>query len=393
MKKALIFLAILAVLALAIALGRRGGAGSGVEVLVEQVKPRAIRSSILASGKVTYDEKVTLTSEIIGIVNSVHVKEGQVVRKSDLLLEIRDEEFRAAVEHSQATVKVQQAQIERAKLNVELLDRQWRRSQQLFERKLIAREAFEKTEFDLDLARVERKSSQASLSQARAELEQAEKHLSKTRIRSPIDGVVTSLDLKEGETAIPSIGGIAGSTLMVIANPQSIYTQVNVDEADIGRVSVGDEAEVVAVAFPSTPLKGTLESMASSAKVAEGRQGLSFAVKIRLVVSAGIELRSGMSCRAEIFTSGRADLLAVPIQAIVVEEDRKANKTNYFVYLNRDNAAEKVPVSTGISDDKYQEITAGLKAGDQVIVGPDKVLQSLRPGAAVSVRAAAQPAA
>ena len=229
------------------------------------------------------------------------------------------------------------------------------------------------------------RSSRESLSQAIAQLEQAEDRLSKTRVVSPIDGTVTSLDIKVGETAISSTTNIPGSGLMTIANPASIHTEVNVDEADIANVAVGQNAQVFAIAYPDQPIEGVIDSIAVSAKVAEGAQGLSFAVKIRLEKTNGIVLRPGMSCRAEIFTEIAEGLLAVPIQAILVDEDRNANRTTYRVFVHEDRKARQVEVRVGLSDDAWQAVTGGLNEGDEVIIGPDRVLRNLGSGDNVTV--------
>jgi HlyD family secretion protein len=217
------------------------------------------------------------------------------------------------------------------------------------------------------------------LSQARAQLEQAQDRLAKTSAYSPIDGTVTSLDIKVGETAISSSTNIPGSSLMTIANPLSIHTEVNVDEADIASVEVGQRAEVFAIAYPDDPVEGVVDSIAISAKVAEGQQGLSFAVKIRLL-DHNVSLRPGMSCRAEIFTATKNAVLAAPIQAVIVEEDLELDETTRYAFVNRNGVAERVTVEVGLSDDTYQEITSGLKAGDEVVTGPDRVLRALEDG-------------
>ncbi|MCQ4165447.1 efflux RND transporter periplasmic adaptor subunit [Tahibacter harae] len=393
MKKALVLLGIVALVVLA-SLMTRLGRRDAVGVQVQELALHSIRSSILASGKITYDERVSLTSEIVGMVRTVHATEGGRVTKGQLVMELRDEEYAAAVEQSLALVRQRESDIERAKFNVQNAQREWERSKRLIEAKLVAKDAYEKSELARNLAQVELRAANAALLQARAQYAQVERQLGKTRIYSPIDGVVTSVDLRVGETAIPSAGGIPGSTLMVISNPDSIYTEVNVDEADIGNVKVGDEAEVVAVAYRNSPIKGQIESMATSAKVAEGRQGLSFAVKIRLDRSnTTVDLKPGMSCRAEIFTRSKSEVLAAPIQAVLVESDSKSNKSSHHVFVNRGGVATKVAVETGISDDNYYEITKGASAGEQIITGPDKVLQSLRQGDPVKAIAPERPAA
>src|SRR5690606_39586175 len=127
----------------------------------------------------------------------------------------------------------------------------------------------------------------------------------------------------------------------------SIHTEVNVDEADIANVEVGQRANVYAIAYPDTPIDGVIESIAVSAKVPEGQQGLSFAVKIRLDPPDGVRLPPGMSCRAAIFTTTKDDVLAVPIQAGPGEENRFQNTTSYSRCARRDGGARKVEVKAG----------------------------------------------
>ena len=192
------------------------------------------------------------------------------------------------------------------------------------------------------------RSSRETLSQVRAQLDQAKDRLAKTSVYAPIDGTVTSLDIKVGETAISSTTNIPGSTLMTIANPDSILTEVNVDEADIANIAPGQRARIYAIAYPDKPVDGEVTSIAVSAKVAEGQQGLSFAVKIRLLDRAQITLRPGMSCRAEIFAASRDNVLAVPIQAIRVEEDMTRNETRRYAFVDRGGTAKRVAVEVGL---------------------------------------------
>jgi HlyD family secretion protein len=204
-------------------------------------------------------------------------------------------------------------------------------------------------------------------------------------VYSPIDGTVTTLDIKVGETAISSSTNIPGSNLMTIANPASIHTEVNVDEADIANVEIGQKARVFAIAYPEQPVEGVVESIAVSAKVAEGQQGQSFAIKIRLLDPEKITLRPGMTCRAEIFTATKGGVLAAPIQAILVDEDLTTDEVRRDVFVNRDGRAVKTSVEVGIADDSYQEIVSGLSPGDEVVTGPDRVLRALEDGDRISI--------
>lgn len=387
-KKLLVLVGIvLLVVAVPVARSVMGG-GQVKEVDLEPLTRRSIQSSVLASGRLAHEDEVKLMTEEIGRVTQLHVAEGDRVKAGQLLLQIDDETHRAAVEQNAAQVRLQEIAIERQRLRLENLRAQWQRQQRLFERGLVDEDSFELLSNELKLAEVDLESTREQLSQARAQLEQAEDRLRKTRVYSPIDGVVTSLDIKVGETAISSTTNLPGSTLMTIANPDSIHTEVNVDEADIANVEVGQRANVYAIAYPDTPIEGVIESIAVSAKVPEGQQGLSFAVKIALDPPDGVRLRPGMSCRAEIFTTTKKDVLAVPVQAILTEENRIEGKTAHYVFVHRGGQARKIEVEVGLSDDAYQEITKGLADGDEVIVGPDRVLRTLKDGDAI--RAAAE---
>jgi HlyD family secretion protein len=313
-------------------------------------------------------------------VTAIYVDEGQKVEKGELVLQIDDQRLRAAVDQSEASVRMQEIAIQRQHLQVENLRTQWERMKGLHERNLIDEDSFTTATNNLEIAEVDLMSSRESLEQARASLEQQEDRLAKTRVFSPIDGTVTTLDIKVGETAIASSTNIPGSSLMTIANPASIHTEVNVDEADIANVEIGQKARVFAIAYPDQPVEGVVESIAVSAKVAEGQQGQSFAIKIRLLDPEKITLRPGMTCRAEIFTATKGGVLAAPIQAILVEEDLSSDEVTRDVFVNRDGRATKVAVEVGLADDTYQEIVSGLSAGDEVVTGPDRVLRALEDG-------------
>jgi HlyD family secretion protein len=172
---------------------------------------------------------------------------------------------------------------------------------------------------------------------------------------------------------------------MTIANPETIHTEVNVDEADIASIEVGQRAQIFAVAYPDRPIEGVIQSIAVSAMVAEGAQGLSFAVKIALKDTDDITLRPGMSCRAEIFTDIRKDILATPIQSILIDENLSRGRSEYFVFVHRDGEAVRVPVEAGISDDAYQEIRGEIEPGDEIIIGPDRILRNLEDGDTVTL--------
>lgn len=350
------------------------------EVNVSTISQRVISPSILASGFLTHEEEVMLSSEVIGKVAELYVEEGDAVHSGQLVLQVDDKNFIAGFEQSQAAVHINSIDIERQEVRIENLQRQFERSKSLHERGMIGDDEFEAVRNQLDLARIDLLSSRARLTQANAQLDQVNDQLSKTQILSPIDGVITSLDIKVGETAIASSTNIPGSSLMTIANPASIYTEVLVDEADVANIEIGQRAEIVAIAYPDQPMLGVVRFIANTAKIAPGRQGLSFVVKIDITDPGDVVLRPGMSCRAEIFTRQDQEVTAVPIQAILFEEDRAELRSEYFIFVNDNGVARKTKVEVGLSDDEYQELMSEIDDEVEIVVGPNQELRHLLEG-------------
>ncbi len=350
------------------------------EVEVSTVSERVISPSILASGFLAHEEEVMLSSEVIGKVDEIFIEEGERVQAGQLVLRVDDRNFLAGLEQSEASVRLNTIDIERQEVRIENLERQFERTSSLYESDLVGEEEFDTMRNQLELARIDLKSSRERLAQAQAQLEQVNDQLSKTRIVSPIDGLITSLDIKVGETAIASSTNIPGSSLMTIANPQSIYTEVLVDEADIANLAVGQRAEIVAIAYPDEPIQGVVRYIANTAKTEPNRQGLTFTVEIDILDAGNVVLRPGMSCRAEIFTAQDQAVPAVPIQALIFEEDRSQLLSEFFLFVNDDGVARKTPVQVGTSDDEFQELTSGIDDDVEIVVGPDRELRHLLDG-------------
>lgn len=353
---------------------------SAKEVNVATLSQRIISPSILASGFLAHEEEVMLSSEIIGKVSELFVEEGDEVVQGQLLLRVDDKNLIAGLEQSEAAVRINTIDIDRQIVRIKNLERQFERSKSLHERKMVGDDEFDTVRNQLDLARIDLLSSRERLTQSNAQLDQVNDQLSKTQIESPIDGVITSLDIKVGETAIASSTNIPGSSLMTIANPASIYTEVLVDEADVANIEVGQRAEIVAIAYPDQPMFGVVRYIANTAKIAPGRQGLSFTVKIEITDAGSVVLRPGMSCRAEIFTRQDQQVAAVPIQAIIFEEDRSELRSEYFIFVNDNGIARKTKVEVGLSDDEYQELMSDIGENVEIVIGPNQELRHLLEG-------------
>lgn len=402
MKKNLIIAGVILAL-IALAYFKQAGNSASVSVNIEEAKIEDIKSSILASGTLIYKEQIELRSEVIGQVSEMLVEEGNSVTKDQVLMRLDPRTFNADVEQQRAYVRLQTIAIERQKQELKNISSKWSRNKNLYQREMIGQDAFELVDNQYALAKIDLRSRQESLTQAQASLDKALERLEKTVFRSPITGIATSVDIKLGETAISGTTNIAGSNLITVADPASILVEVLVDEADIANIKIDQNADVFAVAYPDQALKGKVQSIATSAKRSSYRQGLSFTVKILLDTASDIDIRPGMSCRAEIFTEIKGDTIAVPIEAVVFEDiEQEASNTETdqdnssvsisvtsatqvtsHVFVIIDGKSAKREVELGISNDRLQEIISGLEVGDKVITGPARVLSKLEDGQSV----------
>ena len=390
MKKILIFTGLAVLLVGLPLISKITGGRDATEVEIQQAELKPIKSSILASGTLAFREQVQLRSEVIGQVVELHVEEADPVNKGDMVITLDPESYQAQVDQRRAQVRMQRIAIERQEVLIANLEERYQRQKTLFDSQLVDEDSFELLANQLDLARVDLRSFEESLAQAQAALNQSEELLDKTRIRSPIDGIVIQIDVKVGETVIAGTTNIPGSTMMVIADRSETLTEVQVDEADIAQVTEGQRADVYPAAHPDTPLAGSVQSIASVARQAQGQQSLTFLVKILLDDQDEIRIRPGMSVRADIYTETSDETISVPVQAVQYEDEigldedndnaRGAEEEKAYVFVFADGKAIRRDVKTGISSDSDQQILEGLEKGEKVIIGPYRELRNLADG-------------
>ncbi|MFO1504296.1 MAG: efflux RND transporter periplasmic adaptor subunit [Steroidobacteraceae bacterium] len=354
--------------------------GDVKEVEIQTVAKHVITPTILASGSLTYQTEIRMVSEVMGRVKSLYVKEGDLVKQGDVLLRLDPATMQAQVDALEAGLRQSRLAIDRQRVAADTLETKWKRFQQLRQSGVIDANSYDDIRSQNEQAKVELSSSMQMAMQTQAQLKQAREQLAKTELRAPISGRVTQLTIKVGETAVPSVTSIAGSDLLIIADTSNLYAEVNVNETDVARVVPGQTAKIVPAAFSDQSWEGTVETVAVSPRQIAG-QGKSYPVKIRLKPSATLQFHTGMSCRAEIATRGtNADaVVAVPVQAVKYEEstDRDAPaKSSIFVV--KDGRAKQRSVETDIADDAFIAIPKGLAAGEQIVVGPARVLRFLR---------------
>jgi HlyD family secretion protein len=402
-KKALAGGVVVAVLVLPFALrGLHGERGTPVQV--QPVAAQAVRPTILASGTLAYGTEVNLTAEVVAKVDRILVAEGDTVQAGQLLMTLDPKTYRNAIDREAAGRRQGQIDITRQRATLRLREAQYARSQQLASQQLIDRNRLEEDRLALEQARAQLATSSENLRRQQAVLGEAFDQLGKTEIRAPMAGRIVELPIKVGETAIPSTNALAGAKLMKIADVSALTAELKVDEADIGQVSIGQAVDVYPAAYPDTAIHGRVQKIALAPTI-EG-QARAYKVTVTLDSPGALNLRSGMSARADVYLGDGRAQLAVPVEAVQDNEDElataaaeedddapkrevaKATELNSYVWLDRDGRARKAPVKTGVADDRWQSVVSGLKAGDRVIVGPAKTLRTLHDGDAVVAKTA-----
>jgi HlyD family secretion protein len=375
------------VLAIALPLGVRQCTGpQGTPVDMAVAAEEDVRPSVLASGTLTYKVEVDLRAEVTARVIELSVAEGDRVQAGQLLLRLDPETYNAIIAREEASVRQNRITIDRQRAVVALRKQQYERSQKLAEARLIDQNRLDEDRNQWVVAEADLRSSEEALTRAMAVLSDAREQRAKTEIRAPVAGRVISLPIKVGEVAIPSTASLAGAQLMKIADISAIQAEVKVDEADVAKIRVDQVADVFAAAYQDTALAARVERIALTPTI-EG-QGRSYLVTLALEAPDDLLLRSGMSARAVIYLGDGDRRLAVPVEAIVTENPEK-NVIRRYVWVARDGKAQKIQVTTGLSDDRWEVIESGINVGDQIITGPQKTLRRLRDGERVSQRESA----
>jgi HlyD family secretion protein len=408
----------------------------GITVNTEAVNKRKLEAIVSASGKIQPKRFVNISADTSGRVTDLSVNEGDRVTKGQFLLQIDPRNLRTRVTSGEASLGAARSSAEQLKLALEssrtqlkLAQDNYKRQQELWKGGLTTREQLERAESELrvreqDLRAQEQnvRTQQMRMDQEAATLENAKTDLSKVRIESPIDGIVTRRNVELGETAVVGTMNNAGTVLLQVADMSVIEAEVEVDETDIPNVKIGQTARITVDAMTGQAFTARVTEIGNSPIQTTGQtasQATNF--KVTLQVEGEMpNVRPGFTCTAEITTAVRDNVLAVPIQATTVREmvlDGKGNivreevapgapprrpggvqaaelkpgqerKEVEGVFVVRDNKAMFEIVKTGIAGEKYFEVLSGLKDGDSVVVGPFASVRTLGDGAAVKVEQA-----
>jgi HlyD family secretion protein len=420
-----------------------------VTVQTGKVQRQDLSAVVSASGEIRPKTYVNIGANAFGKITHLLVKEGDHVRKGQLLAQLENVQSSADVNANQASVqaaetdaiaadaalKTSEADLLRAQADYDRNKLDWERAQSLFKDGLISKSDFDSRRNAWATADSGLVQAQARVAQAKAQKDSADKHVSQnqaTLIRfadvlqkatytAPYDGVITNLPVREGETVVMGIQNSPGSTLMTLADMSVITAEVKVDETDIVNVRLGQPAEVTIDAIPKKIFHGTVSEIgdnaivrstgvATSQQTTASEEAKDFKVVVT-VTDPPPDLRPGLSTTAKITTASRTSVLAIPIQALSVRskaqleqekaapgavhaaapvskeasKDKDPKEVVQGVFVIRNKKAGFVPVTTGIAGTSDIEVVNGLKEGDEVITGSYKILRTLRSGSSVKI--------
>jgi HlyD family secretion protein len=382
---------------------------AGTEVRLEQVSRRDLVSAVTASGKIEAKTSVDISADITGRIIDIAVREGDMVKRGQFLLQIDPAQYQAAVARAQGVVSSMEAILLQTRASRDQAQRAWNRAKQLRElgENLIAPETAEQAQTALEVAEANFQSSRAQLEQARAGLQEARDNLAKTRLTAPIAGRVVRLAVEEGEVAVPGTFSRETGLLMTIADLSVILAKVQVDETDVIRLKARDSVEVNIDAYPDTTFSGQVTKISHSAKLtatqtASGSndRAVDFDVEITLK-SPPEDIRPDLSCTARIVTDTRNDALSIPIIALTVRDHEKVPNESETgprvdtlrerftkreaegVFIVREGLATFRPVKVGVAGDDYFEVLDGIREGETIVAGTYQAIRDLKDGAKV----------
>ncbi len=406
MSKKTIYLLIggaVALITLLIVLSKTGVIGNkdkGKSVEIDSVKAITIVETVSATGKIQPEIEVKISSEVSGEIITLNVIEGQVVKKGDLLVKINPDLYTSGYNRSLSNLSGTKAGLSQAEASNKEAKANYDRNKTLFEKGIISKSDWDKTIASFEVAKANQQSAYFNVQSASATVNEAKDNLGRTTIYAPADGTISMLNVELGERVLGT-QQMAGTEILRVANLNNMEVEVDVNENDIVKIKVGDEAKVEVDAYLKKHFKGVVTSISNSASTTlTADQVTNFKVKIRILKESYQDLlegkpetyspfRPGMTATVDIKTKTRANVLAVPISSVVVKSDTtavkgfkaedkdeekkaapKSDKKLECVFVKVGDKAKIRIIKTGIQDDTNIEVISGLKKGDVVITGP-----------------------
>lgn len=424
-----------------------GGGEKTTDVETAQAKLKTITQEVSASGKIQPETEVIIRPDVSGEIIQLNVKEGDYVKKDDLLLRIKPDIYQARIDELNASLLTQKSRLEQARANKLNAESNFKKQKKLYEKNVISDMDYTQAKTDYESAQANFRAAEYQVQSAEAQLQQAKEELQQTVIRAPMDGTISKLNVEQGERVLGN-AQVAGTELMRIARMEQMEVQVEVNENDIVNVAANDTANIEVDAYPEKVFKGIVTEIANSADISGSgtqEQVTNYSVKIRITTPHNLDMagssalarkamseipegqfvpsfKPGMSATVDIETETVFNVVSVPIQAVTVrdfaqdkpspaeekgqddaegkQDSTAADKTDQpsedllipkedlrkVVFKVEDGIAKRAEVKTGISDNTHIQILSGVKAGDEIIVGSYRVLsKELKDGDHVNV--------
>lgn len=363
-------------------------------VQVATVGRERIVSKVSANGKVQAVKKVDISANMMGKVTRLAVKEGDVVKAGQFLLEIDPARSKASVAGVEASAQAQAQDFEATQVRLEQARKDFARAQANHKAGIISQADFDQARTALTTAERNADSARKRHDQAKAGVQEAKVSLGYTTITAPMDGVVTAKRIEQGETAVIGVQNQPGTVLLTISDMSKVEAEMEVDEASIPSVKLAQSAQVRIDAYPNQVFEGEVTEVGGSPILkANTNEAIKFKVKV-WIKNPPLTIKPGLSAQADIFTGQKDDVLAVPIQSLVSREIKAkpgetlkpgAQRDEEGVYLVEGGKTKFVPVKTGLLGDLQVEVLEGLKGGETVITGPFKSLRDFKGGEAVTI--------
>jgi len=375
------------------AFSRRGPKPTPVEVAT--VGREDLQAKVTANGKVQAKKKVDISATIPGQITHLAVKEGDRVAKDQFLLQIDATNPRATARSTEFSMQALTQEQESAHATLEQARSDLRRAEENFASRIISESDIQRARTAVATAESAARATDHRVLQAGATLQGARDTLSKTTVRSPIDGIVTAKRVEEGEVAVIGIQNSPGTVLLTISDMATVETELEVDETSIPSVKLGQKARIRIDAYPNRTFQGEVTEVGSSPILpgsGAANTAIRFLVKVQ-IKDPPPDVKPGLSVQADILTGFRAQALVVPIQALVVRDREKkpgesatdAPRDEEGVFLMEGGKARFQPIQTGLLGELSLEVSTGLKGGETLITGPFKSLRALKPGDPVKV--------
>jgi HlyD family secretion protein len=366
-----------------------------IEVEVATVGREDVQARVTANGKVQAKKKVDISATIPGQITLLAVKEGDRVRRGQLLLQIDAVNPRATARSTEFSMQALLQEQQSANANLAQARTDLRRAEDNYAAHIIPEADIQRARTAVSTAEAAAQASARRVEQARATLEGARDTLAKTTVRAPMDGIITAKRVEEGEVAVIGIQNSPGTVLLTISDMSIVETELEVDETSVPSVKVGQEARIRVDAYPNQTYKGLVTEVGGSPILpAAGAQSNAIKFKVKVQIQdPPADIKPGLSVQADILTGFRAKALVVPIQALVIRDrERKPGdaadgspRDEEGVFLNDAGKARFVPIKTGLLGELSLEVVSGLQGGEALITGPFKAIRALRPGDAVKV--------